>query len=147
MFYESEVFKKFIDGAKDKIGEWQKKGVNFLIYGAGEHSAQLLKHIDIKEGLLGFIDKSEIKQREGFLGYKVYSLDKISTTHFRGCPEFPIFNLGIIISSYEYQDAIYESIKHLETEGVEIVRLYDKREHIDAFKNLYKSGVRSQESG
>lgn len=46
MFYESEVFRKFVIKAKIKIEEWQKRGVNFLIYGAGEHSAQLLKHLD-----------------------------------------------------------------------------------------------------
>ena len=98
MFYESEVFKKFVRDAKAKIEEWQKRKVNFLIYGAGEHSAQLMKCMSTsltlsmttplsppskggegevekgdRGGFLGFIDKSEIKQREGFLGHKVYS--------------------------------------------------------------------------
>ena len=132
MFYESEVFKNFVMDAEAKIGEWRKRGVNFLIYGAGEHSAQLFKHIDIKEGFLGFIDKSEIKQREGFLGYKVYSPSQVTNYELR------ITNYGIIISSYEYQDAIYESMKYLETEGVEIVRLYDKRGNMEAFRDLYE---------
>ncbi len=131
MFYESEVFKKFVSDAKAKIGEWQEKGVNFLIYGAGEHSAQLLKHIDMQEGFLGFIDKSEIKQREGFLGYKVYSPIQIVNR------QSSIVNLGIIISSYEFKDAIYKGIKELETKGVEIVRLYKKGEKIEKFRELY----------
>ncbi|MBI3582478.1 MAG: glycosyltransferase family 4 protein [Nitrospinae bacterium] len=137
MFYESEVFKNFVRDAKAKIGEWQKRKVNFLIYGAGEHSAQLLKHIDMKEGFLGFIDKSEIKRREGFLGYKVYSPIQIVNR------QSSIVNLGIIISSYEYQDAIYRGIKELETKGVEIVRLYKKGEKMEAFRGLYE-GSRGQ---
>ncbi|MBI5749738.1 MAG: glycosyltransferase family 4 protein [Nitrospinae bacterium] len=137
MFYESEVFKKFVIDAKTKIEEWQKRRVNFFIYGAGEHSAQLLKHIYMKEGLLAFIDKSEIKQREGFLGYKVYSPIQIVNR------QSPIVNLGIIISSYEYQDEIYKGIKELETKGVEIVRLYKKGEKMEAFRGLYE-GSRGQ---
>ncbi len=136
MFYESEVFKKFVRDAKAKIEEWQKRKVNFLIYGAGEHSAQLFEYIGIKEGFLGFIDKSEIKQREGFLGYRVYSPSQITNYELR------ITNYGIIISSYEYQDEIYKGIKELETKGVEIVRLYDKRDRMDAFKKLYKRDAR-----
>jgi glycosyltransferase involved in cell wall biosynthesis len=153
MFYESDTFKKFVDGARTKIVEWQKRGVNFLVYGAGEHSAQLLKHLDnplppFNKGdynplnpllirgtnFLGFIDKSKIKQREGFLGYRVYSPIQSSKLKAQSS------KLGIIISSYEYQDAIYKSMKHLETEGVEIVRLYDKK-RMDAFKELYKQCV------
>src|SRR3990167_5359790 len=151
MFYESEVFKKFVRDANAKIEEWQKRKVNFLIYGAGEHSAQLMKCMSTsltpsmttplsppfkggegevekgdRGGFLGFIDKSEIKQREGFLGYKVYSPLQSS-------------KLSIIISSYEYQDEIYKGIKELETKGVEIVRLYNKRDRMDDFKSLYKS--------
>ena len=161
MFYESEVFKKFVRDANAKIEEWQKRKVNFLIYGAGEHSAQLMKCMSTsltpsmttplsppfkcgegevekgdRGGFLGFIDKSEIKQREGFLGYKVYSPSQITNYELR------ITNYGILISSYEYQDAIYEGIKELETKGVEIVRLYDKRDRMDAFKKLYKQDAR-----
>jgi glycosyltransferase involved in cell wall biosynthesis len=142
MFYESEVFKNFVRDAKAKIGEWQKRGVNYLIYGAGEHSAQLLKHIviplnpplekGVRGGFLGFIDKSEIKQREGFLGYKVYSPSQITND------ELQMTNYGIIISSYEYQNAIYDGMKHLEAKGVEIVRLYKKGEKIEKFRELYK---------
>ena len=161
MFYESEVFKKFVRDANAKIEEWQKRKVNFLIYGAGEHSAQLMKCMSTsltpsmttplsppfkcgegevekgdRGGFLGFIDKSDIKQREGFLGYKVYSPSQITNYELR------ITNYGILISSYEYQDAIYEGIKELETKGVEIVRLYDKRDRMDAFKSLYKQDAR-----
>ncbi len=136
MFYESDIFKKFVRDAKAKIEEWEKRGVNYLIYGAGEHSAQLLKYIDIKEGFLGFIDKSEIKQKEGFLEYKVYSPIQIVNR------QSSIVNLSIIISSYEYQDAIYGGIKDLETKGVEIVRLYKKGGKIKKFRELYKQDAR-----
>ena len=161
MFYESEVFKKFVRDANAKIEEWQKRKVNFLIYGAGEHSAQLMKCMSTsltpsmttplsppfkcgegevekgdRGGFLGFIDKSDIKQREGFLGYKVYSPLQSSKLKAQSS------KLRIIISFYEYQDEIYKGMKELETKGVEIVRLYDKRDRMDAFKKLYKQDAR-----
>ncbi len=70
------------------------------------------------------------------MGYKVYSPEKfgVRSSEFRAS--------GIIISSYEYQDEIYEAIKHLESDGIEIVRLYDKRDRMDAFKKLYKQDAR-----
>lgn len=69
--------------------KWSKKAHEFeqfeavlmqkriYIFGAGEYGAYLYKNI-ASEKVVGFIDNSVQKQKQGYLGQKVFSLDEIS---------------------------------------------------------------------
>ncbi len=112
---------------------WQKNNKRVFIYGAGFHTVQLFDYVIKKDfHIKGFIDSSPEKEGKKLLGHQIYSLKKIEELK----PDV------IIISSYAFQDEIYDSIKHLEAEGVEIVRLYTETFAYDTLKHGGKFPLR-----
>jgi SAM-dependent methyltransferase len=86
------------------------------LYGAGNHTIQLLKHVDFIDRISCFIDSNPKKQQTEFLGKPVYSpaqLDELENIKL------------VIISSGNYQDEMYDSIRvYEETNKIKIVKLY-----------------------
>jgi SAM-dependent methyltransferase len=108
----------FEENIKELLGivfkeEYEQK---IAIYGAGNHSIQLLKHINFLDRVACFIDSNPKKQETEFLGKHVYSPDKLE--------ELENIEL-VVISSGNYQDEMYYSIKMFEETGrIRIIKLY-----------------------
>ena len=85
MFYESQVFKNYIERLNKKIAEWKShKGFKLAIYGAGEHTEMILKNASWNGVKIDYvIDRSLIRQKEGFCGFKVVSPDEIKKMSLR----------------------------------------------------------------
>lgn len=86
------------------------------IYGAGNHSIQLLKHVNFLDRVACFIDSNLKKQQTKFLSKPVYSPDQLSVLE----------NIKlVVISSGCYQSEMYNSIRMFEENGrVKIIKLY-----------------------
>lgn len=102
----------------EKNKQWKVENKKIFLYGAGFHTAQLFQYVMNKEdfNIVGLLDSSKDKWEKEFWGYKTYSADKI------GQLDADV----IIISSYAFQDEIYNMLKRFERVGVEIVKLYRK---------------------
>lgn|GEM_PF-78988 len=94
-------------------------GLNVGIYGVGYHSENMfdmLNRLDRElHCTLHFFDSNPLKWGTSFMGYVIESPDRIE--------ELGISRL--IISSAVFQDEIYESVKYLEDEAIQIVKLYE----------------------
>ncbi len=149
MFYESQVFKNYIERLNKKIAEWKShKGFKLAIYGAGEHTEMILKNASWS----GFaadcmIDRSVIRQKDGFCGYKVISPDSL---------KFPLYKKGgggdfdaILISSFTFQEEIYSELLGMNLNGIDIIRLYTDEDILKSIKERYackEPEARSQKS-
>lgn len=101
----------------DKNVEWEKSKKNIYIYGAGMHTEELMKLINLKNyNIIGLIDKSKDKQKKRIFGYKVYSENVVKD----------LKNSVIIISSYAFQDEIYEELKLYMDDRYELIKLYNE---------------------
>ena len=108
----------FEENIKELLGlifkeEYDQK---IAIYGAGNHSIQLLKYVNFLDRVACFIDSNPKKQQTEFLGKHVYSPDQLDELE----------NIEIVvISSGNYQDEMYNSIKMFEgTNRIRIIKLY-----------------------
>jgi magnesium-protoporphyrin IX monomethyl ester (oxidative) cyclase len=178
MFYESDTFKNYIARLNKKIAEWKNpsyssliKGVRGLstfskggrggfklaIYGAGEHTEMILKNA-LWEGLeiACIIDRSALRRKNGFHGFKVISPDEIKS------PSAPLLQRerdthpvdrsvafdAILISSFTYQEEIYSELIAMNLHGIDIIRLYTDDDILKSIKERYafhdRSEVRSQ---
>jgi SAM-dependent methyltransferase len=101
---------------KERNMSWKDKKI--YIYGAGFHTAQMFQYVIDKEkfNIMGLIDMDEKKEGKVFFGYETYSANKIKNLDID----------ALIISSYAFQEEIYQYLKPLEEDGVEIVKLYSK---------------------
>ncbi len=118
-FYTTPAFQKFAREAKSHLNRWHEEQTPYLIYGAGVHSRELFKHAAPMAPLfLGFIDQSVTRQREGFMGFPVYSPEEAVTKKAK----------VVLISSYEYQESMKTEILRLAGNSLEIVVLYPQRE-------------------
>ncbi len=101
---------------EEKRKEWEKENKKIYIYGAGFHTAQLFQEVINKEmfNIKGLFDMSKDKDGKEFFGYRCHSAEKIKEYN----PDV------ILISSYAFQNEIYEYLKKYEEKGVEIVKLY-----------------------
>lgn len=95
----------------------QNKDKKILIYGAGDHSRRLFKDTKIeKENIIGLVDK--YKAGENFQGYEIGQPVQIIDLK----PDI------IIISSFKYQDDIYNLIKNdLKYKG-RVIKLYSSED-------------------
>jgi SAM-dependent methyltransferase len=86
------------------------------IYGAGNHTIQLLKHVNFLDRVACFIDSNPKKQQTEFIGKPVYAPDQLD--------ELEKIAL-VVISSGNYQDEMCNSIRMFEDAGrIKIVKLY-----------------------
>lgn len=102
-------------------------GKNIGIYGTGEHTEAMLK---IYKKIFGkikfniyFFDSNSDKWNKIYLDYKIFNpidINKIDLDR-------------IIISSFEWQEEIYEKVKRLEQHSINILKIYSKDDTI-AFK-------------
>ena len=93
MFYESQVFKNYISRLNKKIAEWKShKDFKLAIYGAGEHTEMILKRASWACGERSesnglkidyVIDRSVLRQKNGFCGFKVISPAEIKRMSLR----------------------------------------------------------------
>lgn len=89
------------------------------LYGAGNHTEFLLRYTGVDSSQIEYlIDSNPKKQGTEYLGFPVVGPGDIDVTSID----------AIVVSSRAFQDEIYERIAHLEKEGIEMIRLYDKEE-------------------
>ncbi len=97
------------------VDRWKAADRRVLVYGAGQHTANLLKWTPLTEAqLVGLADGNRALHGRVYWGLKVVAPDRIADLK----PDV------VLISSESYQDEIYSALKPLEAEGVELVRLY-----------------------
>lgn len=106
--------KKIEDDLRRKLKTWQEQGKRIALFGAGMHTQHLLTMIGQTVDLVGLIDDDNDKIGQDFYGYRVYSLQQILE---KGVD-------AVVISSYAYQDVMYERIKGLVPE---VYKLYNKK--------------------
>jgi FlaA1/EpsC-like NDP-sugar epimerase len=84
------------------------------LYGTGNHTRMMLDAFssEFESKIAGIISNEPEEISRNIRGYKIHSIDEIKE------------NSCIIISSVIHQNIIYERIKHLESEGFKIVKLY-----------------------
>jgi len=87
---------------------------SIYFYGTGNYSHGYLRKIPIKwkKKIKGFLTGETAKNEKTFEGYKIFSIDEIENQ-----------STIVISTSKEYQDIVYNRIKHLEDKGVKIIRL------------------------
>src|SRR3989338_6409595 len=168
MFYESQVFKNYIERLNKKIAEWKSHNIKLAIYGAGEHTDMILKNASWN----GFaadcmIDRSVLRQKDGFCGFKVIPPAEIKKMSLRA-PSPVIARLSetaeaisdnslragsgeaistILISSFTYQEEIYSELLNMNLSDVDIIRLYTDEDILKSIKERYackEPEVRSQ---
>ena len=166
MFYESQVFKNYIERLNKKIAEWKShKGFKLAIYGAGEHTEMILKNASWNGVKIDYvIDRSLIRQKEGFCGFKVVSPDEIKKMSLRAPSLVSLrakrSNLvsslragsgeaisAILISSFTFQEEIYSELLNMNLSDVDIIRLYTDEDILKSIKERYackEPEVRSQ---
>lgn len=116
-------FEKFINKLKNTYGE-------IAIYGIGNHTKLLLNLFDndLKDRVVGLIDKDEQNFGVYKYGYKVYDLTSIIEK----------VNI-IVISSDTYEDIIYDRVAYLKEKGIKIFRIYNNIPTISNITGLYKN--------
>ncbi|MGQ9629138.1 MAG: B12-binding domain-containing radical SAM protein [bacterium] len=101
-----------------KFEEFRKEGIRTIVfYGAGDTAR--VAHDNLPGSgleLVGVADGSPRKRENQFLGYKVVSKGEIPALR----PDC------VVISSYGFQDEIYDEIKDLEGMGIKVRKLYDE---------------------
>lgn len=110
-----KLYKNAKEGLKTRLREFFGEGIRTIIlYGAAD-TAELAFSAAEEIGIdvLGIVDGSEKKQGKEFLGKIIQ------------CPA-AIVELGpdaVVISSFGFQDQIYEEIKELERNGIKVRKL------------------------
>ena len=94
-------------------------GKRIALYGLGKHTERLLKFLEkhgkeVKEKICCLIDRE--KENINVNGYPVLKLKDAVKVYQIDC---------IIISSYRFQDEIYERIQNIEEDGVTVYKIYD----------------------
>ena len=94
------------------------RNLNIGIFGIGSHSStmfhmykQIYGDFDFN---IFFLDSNPSNKARKFMGYPVYSLDDIVELGLK----------KIIISSFMYQEEIYDLLTGLKLEGVELIKIY-----------------------
>lgn len=96
------------------VTNWYNNKSRLVIYGAGQHTKYLLKLAKFDQvNVIGLIDSDPKKQGHTFCGYKVFAPADIMELN----PEV------ILISSYGYQNEIYDSLECVAS-TIQIIRLY-----------------------
>jgi glycosyltransferase involved in cell wall biosynthesis len=101
---------------------WRRQDARIVVYGAGQHTRQLLETSRLKDArIIALADsETELAGRSRF-GYPVVSPAEIAELR----PDV------VLISSATYQDPIYDRVRHLNAIGVEIVRPYSDQPAAD----------------
>lgn len=111
---KQRIEREFVSRIQPLYEEWKKNKSRVAIYGAGGHTLHLLKLIDISDGVCCVIDTDPKKRGDNFLGWSIYNPDQIKAL------ELDV----ILISSFSFEDEIYERIKGYQDKGTSILRIY-----------------------
>ncbi|MDF9409146.1 methyltransferase domain-containing protein [Pelotomaculum isophthalicicum JI] len=107
-----ESIKSYINNL---IDNWISMGKKVLIYGAGIHTQALIELIDFKNcNMLGIVDDNVSKVGSKVGKWKVYAIDDINKLN----PDI------ILISSYAFENEIYDKLNKLKRKDVDIVKIY-----------------------
>lgn len=132
-FYRTSVFMSYVKKVRALLTRWHNEKKSYLIYGAGIHSQELLRQVRPKPSLfLGFIDQSVSKQKNGFLRFSVYPIEKA----------VELKAAGILISSYEYQEDMKDCISKFGLKEIEIMAIYPKSNQNDKTLSCIAPSVR-----
>ena len=86
------------------------------IYGTGNHTKIMLEAInEHADKIAGLIDCDHSKAGSYYLGFPIFRMDEVIEQAS-----------VIIISSDVFQNVIYDRIKHLESIGIGVIKLYEK---------------------
>ncbi len=98
------------------ISKVKNKYKLIAIYGTGKHTELLLEIFpkDLKNNIVGLIDRNNEIVGKKIYGFKVFNLEDIKLKGIE-C---------IIISSDTYQNNIYERISYLKEEGIDVLKIY-----------------------
>ena len=124
MIQNKYISQEKLDVLIDKIKGY--KNSPLAIYGTGKHTEALLETLkDININIIGLIDVDE--KAGGNLGdYKIYKLNQIVDRV-----------KAIVISSKSYENIIYERIKWVEDQGIEVIRIHNDSQVLDD-RNLFE---------
>lgn len=89
---------------------------NLGIYGAGNHTKFILESFDLLDNIIVFIDSDPKKSNLEYYGRKIISPEEIEL--------YPIEN--ILISSYDFEKEIFNSLCKILKKDIHIITLYDK---------------------
>jgi len=109
------VYKNAKEGLKTRLDEFKQEGINTVVlYGAAD-TAELTFYAAEEIGItvLGIVDSDLKKQGKGFCGRTITDPEAIKAM----VPD------AVIISSFGYQNQIYEDIKMLEHDGIKVRKL------------------------
>jgi ferredoxin len=115
-FEESGYNKKYI---KERLKELFDLGCNNIaLYPAGDYTRMILEYVfeffpDVKENIFIF-DKNQMLWGETICGVEIQNPEMIPKIK----PDI------LIISNYMFENEIYDSLKHLASEGIKIVKLH-----------------------
>ncbi len=105
----------FEEEIKQKIGHiLSDKKARIGLYGAGMHTIQLLGLVNFLDRISCFFDSDPAKQGTMFLDRPVHPPEDITGQGLN----------TILISSGDYQDEIYRTIRHVERYGIKLIKLY-----------------------
>jgi 2-polyprenyl-3-methyl-5-hydroxy-6-metoxy-1,4-benzoquinol methylase len=97
------------------LERWIRSGERVVIFGAGTHSSELLKHTDLRKAdLVGFVDSNPLFQGHSYLGLPVYSPASMEQLK----PD------AIVISARGWETEIWEILAPQRARGVEVITLY-----------------------
>lgn len=124
----SKMYKGINNIINEKVTNKNKK---IFIYGAGEHTIKLLRIVKNKFRYEGIIDKNPNLTDSFIDGLKIFSLDKLSLKE--------VSNSYFLISSFEYEEEIYDFLLSRKIDVNNIITLYrDSPEFTeDIHKELY----------
>lgn len=102
-------------------------GKNIGIYGTGMHTKSMLDVCDQIYGIDKFnifmFDSNKNKWDTTFCGYNIFSPEKIN--------DFNIYKL--VISSFSFQEEIYDSVEKFVNANIKLIKLYDKEKSCTYF--------------
>jgi SAM-dependent methyltransferase len=105
----------FEEEIKQKIDHvLSDKKARIGLYGAGMHTIQLLGLVNFSDRISCFFDSDPAKQGTMFLDRPVHPPEDITGQGLN----------TIVISSGDYQDEIYRTIRHVERHGIKLIKLY-----------------------
>lgn len=107
-----DVFQHRFFELVNKLNTYNFKSI--ALYGTGSHTERLLEFFSTQNFLIiGLIDQDPEKIGKDYYGLKTFSIDQIQNKID-----------AIIISSFVYQEEIYNRIKYLSENGIKIIKIY-----------------------
>lgn len=106
---------KIIERLSKTLEEWRNNNFKIGIYGAGIHTRFLMEIFEFGNEVTCILDSDDKKWGSNFIHWYIY-----------GPKDIHMLKLdAILISSYKFEQEIYDSIKHLKEFGIKITGCYN----------------------